>query len=267
MVQPPDARAGQRVSASFLNYCKDGVAAFSTGLKSVQEPNNHSIPLGDDQTTEFACRPANAIPAYSVFTVAEEDPSLFPANDPFLEALQISSADAIVYTNGGVPVRANEFFYPTVLNALELIQLQTYPSNPPAAGDKAGPVLNDWTVQKGGNTFLCVVAPNTDGVGWFLKLPTGSGVQQVGFPLTDIPSQEVGLVELYDKHDVPNGIQLAVYNPHDVTFYAENTTPGEEAPADRVILFNVEGWPEKLCFPFMLSECTEIDPTFEPEYA
>ena len=100
---------------------------------------------------------------------------------------------------------------------------------------------------------------------WYIPLPGTGGKQVIGFIKTDdIAQQSSGIVELYEFNDVPTGTEVDVFNPHGVTFYAENTTPGEEHPADRVILFEAKGWPEPLIFPFMLSACADLVPTFDP---
>lgn len=80
----------------------------------------------------------------------------------------------------------------------------------------------------------------------------------------DIQTQSAGEIELFTQNEIPTGNVVPVFNPHDVVFSKENTIPGEEHPADRLIAWSVPGWEFPLVYPYMLSKCTNLDPTFEP---
>lgn len=259
---PNRARAGDKtISANLLNYTLDNALAFRTMQKGLQQYGTHNAKIGAWARTAFPVYCSEDIPPYSVFRIKELD------NDSTrLEVEQNpGTKSSALYCNDGQARDATDSFYPYLVSPHLIITAEADAANLPALGDFCQPKAAAWTVEKGGSDFLCIGAPDDDNLVLLLSLPKVGGRQRLGFVVNnDILANSSGTVELYNEFYSPTGDQLQVYNSHGVTFYKESTVTGEEHPADTVILFEMNGWNLPLIFPWLLSECEDLRPVFDP---
>lgn len=259
---PDKAKAGDRVSAAFLNFCRDAAASTNPANRGVHDPG-----LGEQQKT---VQPSDKCNFYPLAEADIQPNSVFKLADhteyPYVKIVKASDGDKSgLYTNRNFSCQADStaFIYP--INKYDLYELLVDGTNPPAVGDFAEPKDNDWTLEKGGSSFLCLAAAGAEGIGLFLGLPSGGGALRVGFVVNnDLQVQSAGEVEQYEYNDLATGDVINVFNPHDVVFYKENTISGEEHPPDRVLILEVDKWDLPLVFPFMLSACEDLVPIFPP---
>ena len=257
---PDKARAGEYVSAAFLNYCRESAINTDSIRKGFEDLGSHPSIIGAMWKCNFHVFAEESIPIFSVFKLAVHTES------PYLKAVKSSDGEKSgLYTNGMYTYGIGFEFKLYPITAYNLYTLAVDEIDPPAAGDYAQVKDATFVLEKGGVNFLCLQVDTESSRGLFLSLPSGGGALRVGFVVNnDLQVQSAGEVEQYEYNDLATGDVINVFNPHDVVFYKENTISGEEHPPDRVLILEVDKWDLPLVFPFMLSACDDLVPIFPP---
>ena len=107
---PPRAKAGDPVSASTLNYCIDGVSAFETQERGVQERGKHNLSVPDKPSCNFPVKVTEAIPSFGIFCIKEPLAGTYPGDRPFVLSEKPSDLNKTgLYTNGARPAAVDNF--------------------------------------------------------------------------------------------------------------------------------------------------------------